>query len=92
MIKKINGGVLLHQSDLVKKIELQFEQEIKEMRDYSTPGAPGVGSIPVKEDDVCIKEKEQFKYRSAVGMMLFLMKIFQTRHIKRNKRIVQVEQ
>ena len=31
MIKKINSGILLHQSDLIKKIELQFEQEIKEM-------------------------------------------------------------
>ena len=45
MRKKINGGVLLHQSDLIKKIKLQFKQEIKEMRDYSTPGAPGEGSI-----------------------------------------------
>ena len=33
MIKKINSGVLLHQSDLIKKIKLQFEQEIKDMRD-----------------------------------------------------------
>ena len=74
MIKKINGGILLHQSDLIKKIELQFEQEIKEMKDYRTPGAPGEGSIRVKDDDVCITEKEQFKYRSAVGMMLFLIK------------------
>ena len=44
MIKKINGGILLHQSDLIKKIELQFEQEIKYMRDYRTPGG-GEGSI-----------------------------------------------
>ena len=32
------------QSDLIKKIELQFKQEIKEMRDYRTPGAPGYSS------------------------------------------------
>ena len=44
------------------------------MRDYSTPGALGVGSIRVKDDNVCITEKEQFKHRSAVGMMLFLIK------------------
>ena len=74
MIKKINGGVLLHQSDLIKKIKLQLDQEIKDMRDYRTPGAPGEGSIRVKDDDVCISEQKQFKYRSAVGMMLFLIK------------------
>ena len=44
------------------------------MRDYWTPGAPGAGSIQVKDDDVCITEKEQFKYRPAVGIMLFLIK------------------
>ena len=74
MIKRINSGILLYQSDLIKKIELQFEQEIKDIQDYRTPGAPGEGSIQVKDDDVCISEKEQFKYRSAVGMMLFLVK------------------
>ena len=58
----------------MKKIELQFEEEIKEMSDYRTPGASGEGSIQVKDVDVCITEKEQFKYRSGVGMMLFLIK------------------
>ena len=57
MIKRINGGILLHQSDLIKKIELQFEQEIKDIRGYRTPGASGKGSIRVKDDDVCITEK-----------------------------------
>ena len=74
MIKKINGGILLHQSNLINKIKLQFEQEIKDIRDYRTPGVPGEGSIGVKDDEVCISVKEQFKYRSAVGMMLFLIK------------------
>ena len=73
MIKRINGGILLHQSDLIKKIELQFEQEIKDVREYRTPGAPGEGPIQVKDDDVYLSEKEQFKYRSAVGTMLFLI-------------------
>ena len=45
MIKRITGGILLHQSDLMKKIVLQFEQEIKDIQDYRTPGAPGEGSI-----------------------------------------------
>ena len=38
MIKRINGGILLHQSDLIKRIKLQFHSEIKDIRDYKTPG------------------------------------------------------
>ena len=71
-IKRIKGGILLHQSNLIKKIELKFEKEIKDIQDYRTTGAPGESSIRVKDDDLCTSEKEQFKYRSAVGMMLFL--------------------
>ena len=32
MIKRINGGILLHQSELIKKVWLQFESEINEIR------------------------------------------------------------
>ena len=80
MIKIINGGILLPQSDLIKKIKLQFEQEIKDTRDYMTPGAQGEDSIQVKDNDVCISEKGQFKYRSTVGMMRFFIK-----HSRSNK-------
>ena len=45
MIKRIDGEILLQQSDLIMKIEHQFEQEIKDIRDYRTPGAPGESSI-----------------------------------------------
>ena len=38
MIKRINGGILLYQSELIKKIELQFESEIKDTHDYRTLG------------------------------------------------------
>ena len=74
MIKRINGEILRHQSELIKKIELQFEPEIKHIRDYRTPGAPGEGSIQIKDNDVSTSEKELFKYRSTVAMMLFLVK------------------
>ena len=44
MIKRTNSGIILHQSDLIKKIEVQFEQEIKEIQDYRSLGALGEGS------------------------------------------------
>ena len=31
MVKRINGGILRHQSDLIKKIKLQFAQEMKDI-------------------------------------------------------------
>ena len=48
---------------------------MKDIQDYRVPGALVEGSIQVKGNDVCIREKEQFKYRSALGMMIFLIKI-----------------
>ena len=53
IIKRMNDETLLHLSDLIKKIKLLFEQEVKGIRDYRTPGAPGEGSIQVKDNDVC---------------------------------------
>ena len=73
MIKRIKDGILTHKSDLIKKIKLQFKSEIKHTRDYRTSGAPGEDSIRIKDDGVRINEKEQFKYISAVGMMLILV-------------------
>ena len=57
MIKRINGRILLHQSELMEKIKLQFEPEIKDILDYMTPGAPGTGRIGIKGDDISIREK-----------------------------------
>ena len=45
MFKRINSGILLHQSDLAIKKVLQFKPEIKEICDYRTIGAPGEGFI-----------------------------------------------
>ena len=76
MIKRLNSGILLHQSNLNQKIEVQFESEIKDLKEYGTPAAPGEGTVQHKDNDVCINEKEQFWNRSAVGMMLFLVQYF----------------
>ena len=35
---------------------------------------PGHGTVRTKEGDKCLNESEQFEYRSAIGMMLFLVK------------------
>ena len=61
MIKRIKGRILLHQSDPIKKIKLQFESEIKDIHEYISPRALGEGSIQIKNDDICMNEKEQFR-------------------------------
>ena len=71
MIKKAKHGIY---SNLVKKIERHFGKELENVREYKTPATPGQGTVRVNENDFCLTDKEQFKYRSAVGMMLFLVK------------------
>ena len=78
MIKRAKGRIYSHQSDLIKKIERHFGKELENIRDYKTPATPGQGTVRVNENDVCLTDREQFKYRSAVGMMLFLVKYSST--------------
>ena len=44
------------------------------MQEYRTPATPGQGTVRTTDEDDCLNDSEQFKYRSAVGMMLFLVK------------------
>ena len=74
MIKKVKDGIYLHQSDLIKKIERHVGEELENIQDCKTPAMPGQGTVWVDENDICLTDREQFKYRSAVGMMLFLVK------------------
>ena len=74
MIKKVNGGIYLHQTDLIKKIKEKFEEELSNVQGYRTPATPGQGTIRTKEGDKCLNKSKQFKYRSAVEMMSFLVK------------------
>ena len=41
MIKKAKDGIYLHQSDLIKKIERHFGEELENVREYKTPAMPG---------------------------------------------------
>ena len=73
MIKKVNRGIYLHQTDLIKKIEEKFGEKLNNLREYKTPATPGQGTVRTMDEDECINDNNQFKYRSAVGMMLYLV-------------------
>ena len=74
MIKMREQWSLFTSEGLKKKIEEKYEEELNNVREYGTPATPGQGTVRTKEGDECLNESEQFKYRSVVGMMLFLVK------------------
>ena len=62
------------QPHLLKKIETSFGSELKKVRSYKSPAAPGMGIVKADEDDADMSEKDKTHYRSRVGMLLFLVK------------------
>ena len=58
----------------MRKIERFFGKEIENIQAYRTPGAPGEGIVRMRENEEGLNDQDQFKYRSAVGMLLFLVK------------------
>ena len=64
----------LRQPHLIKNLESKFGKEVENMQRYQTPGTPGKGVVrPEKETDK-INPEEQKKFRSGVGMLLYLVK------------------
>ena len=51
MIQKKNDEIFLHQSDLIEKLEKEFEAELKDVRKVETPAIAGEGIVMAKEDE-----------------------------------------
>jgi hypothetical protein len=62
------------QPHLLIQLNQKFGQEIKEMRKYLTPGTPRFKIQKSTEDLEVINDDFQRKYRSGVGMLLYLTK------------------
>ena len=58
----------------MKKIEKTFEEEIKGMRKYQTPGTPGFRIVKPTEDEPILESDMQSRYRTGVGMLMYLIK------------------
>jgi len=59
---------LMHQTDLIKKIEKYFGSDVPNIKIYETLGTSGIGIVRPEED-------EKPRHRSGVGMLLlFLVK------------------
>ena len=66
--------LVMHQSDLIKKLIKNFGEEITTMRKYVTPSTTRYYvTRPSKQEEV-LNEKRQTKYRSGIGILMFLIK------------------
>ena len=64
----------LGQPHMVKKIVSTFGDEVKGMRSFLTPGMPGTSVVRPKVESEQVSPEMQTRYRSGVGMLLYLVK------------------
>ena len=70
-----NGDKMwMYQQDLINKIRKHFKEDVMEMRKYDTPAGNLEYVIRPSDDTNSIPSAMQTKYRSGIGMMLFLVK------------------
>ena len=62
------------QPHMVKKIVRTFEEETKGLQTYKTPGTPGFGIVSPKEGEAVLDADKQSRYRTGVGMLMYLIK------------------
>jgi hypothetical protein len=65
------------QPHMTKKIEQVFGEEVAKRQVYrtpGTPGTPGLGLVKVQEEAEKVSPEMPSRYRTGVGMLLFLIK------------------
>jgi hypothetical protein len=66
--------IWIHQPKLIKHLKESYSDLIETTRSYKTPASPKTTIMRPKEDDPLISSEDQLKYRSVVGMLLYLVK------------------
>ena len=64
----------LGQPHLIANLEQTFGDEVKSLRSTLTPGTPGLNQVREKEESLIVPADKQKRYRSGVGMLLYLVK------------------
>ena len=62
------------QPHMVKKLKKEFWEEIKGLKRYEIPGTPSQGLVRVKEGEEGLDGPKHTRYRTGVGMLLYMMK------------------
>jgi hypothetical protein len=70
-----DGSMKIVQPDIIKNLERAFGNIVMDMRNFRTPMGPGITVSRPKENDETIGPTDQQKYRSGVGMLLYLVKL-----------------
>ena len=71
---KEEGKLTMIQPHLLTRLTQRFGEEIKGMRKYLTPGTPRFKILKSTKDIEVLDSEHQTKYRSGVGMLLYLTK------------------
>jgi hypothetical protein len=74
VFNKAKDKAWVGQPHMIKKIAKTFDEEVEGMQKYGTPGTPGQGLTKPKEGDTLMESKMQSRYKSGVGMLLYLVK------------------
>jgi hypothetical protein len=66
--------IWINQPKIIKHLKESYSDLIETTRIYKTPASPKTTIVRPKEDDPLISSEDQSKYRSVVGMLLYLVK------------------
>jgi Reverse transcriptase (RNA-dependent DNA polymerase) len=69
-----NAEVLVMQPHLLKGLEDKFGEEVNSLSCYATPGTPRFKVVKSNDIVETIEKDKQSRYRSGVGMLLYLIK------------------
>jgi hypothetical protein len=66
--------IWIYQPKLINNLREQFGDAVQSVREYKTPAAPRSINVRPQKDDTLISPSDQTRFRSGVGMLLYLVK------------------
>ena len=70
--ERTKGGYLVHQLDIIKRLESSFGEEVSTLKEFSTPSGENFKVTKVKENEPNLEPMKQHRYRNGIGMTLYL--------------------
>ena len=72
---RYQNTIVLRQDSTIDKMMHKFRSEIMNLQDYQTPTEKGFITHPPLPTDEVLSKSDQEKYRSGVGLLLYLKKM-----------------
>ena len=66
--------LIMYQDGLVKKMLRIFGSEVEGLHNYDTPASTGYSVIRPTEEEPALSKEKQTRYRSGIGILMFLIK------------------